>query len=118
MVVRARLTAATAFVLATDGESRASATLTRSASSELSASYDPLLKSLLPLAQRRPDDRLLDRVPGLRPGDGDQFRFVGALVKEMQSGIGQVLEGLDDDMTIVLPPHQVKAIEGAIALAA
>ena len=36
----------------------------------------------------------------------------------MQSGIGQVLEGLDDDMTIVLPPHQVKAIEGAIALAA
>ncbi len=118
MVVRARLTAATAFVLATDGESRASATLTRSASGELSASYDPLLKSLLPLAQRRPDDRLLDRVPGLRPGDGDQFRFVGALVKEMQSGIGKVLEGLDDDMTIVLPPHQVKAIEGAIALAA
>ena len=35
-----------------------------------------------------------------------------------QRVIGKVLEGLDDDMTIVLPPHQVKAIEGAIALAA
>jgi hypothetical protein len=115
MVVRARLTAATAFVLATDGEARAAAALTRSAVGELSASYDPLLKSLVPLAERRPEDSLLDRVPGWRSSDEDRFRFVGSLVGEMRSGIGQALDAVNDDMAIVIPAHQVKALEAAVA---
>lgn len=115
MVVRARLTAATAFVLATDGDARAAAALTRSTVDELSASYDPLLRSLVPLAERRPDDRLLDRVPGRRASDEERFRFVGNLVAEMKSGIGQALDAVNDDMTITLPAHEVKALEAAIA---
>jgi hypothetical protein len=118
MVVRARLTAATAFVLATDGEARAAAALTRSAVDELSASYDPLLKALEPLAERRPEGRLLDRVPGWRSSDEDRFRFVGSLVSEMRSGIGQALDAVKDDMTIVLPPHEVKAVEAALGAVA
>ena len=115
MIVRARLTAATAFVLATDGEARAATALTRSAVDELSSSYSPLLKSLVPLAERRPDDRLLDRVPGLRSNDEERFRFVGNLVAEMRTGIGHALDAVNDDMTVVLPAHEVKALEAAIA---
>ncbi len=118
MVVRARLTAATAFVLATDGDARAASALTRSAVDELSASYDPLLKSLVPLAERRPEERLLDRVPGRRSSDEDRFRFVGSLVSEMRSGIGQALDAVNDDMTVIIPAHEVKALEAAIASAA
>ena len=115
MVVRARLTSATAFVLATDGEARASTALTRSAVSELSASYDPLLKSLKPLAERRPEDGLLDRVPGRRSTDEELFRFVGNLFGEMQTGIGHALEAVNEDTTVVLPAHQVKAIEASVS---
>jgi hypothetical protein len=115
MIVRARLTAATAFVLATDGEARAATALTRSAVEELSTSYEPLLKSLVPLSERRPDDRLLDRVPGLRSNDEERFRFVGNLVSEMRTGIGHALDAVNDDMTVVLPAHEVKALEAAIA---
>jgi hypothetical protein len=118
MVVRARLTAATAFVLATDGDARAASALTHSAVGELSASYDPLLKSLVPLAERRPEERLLDRVPGRRPSDEERFRFVGNLVTEMRTGIGEALESVNEDMSIVLPAHEVTALEAAIALAA
>lgn len=117
MVVRARLTAATAFVLATDGDARAAAALTRSAIDELSASYDPLLSSLVPLAERRPGERLLDRVPGRRSTDEQRFRFVGNLVGEMRSGIGQALGAVNDDLTVVLPAHEVKTLEAAIAAA-
>ena len=92
MIVRSRLTAATAFVLATDGDARAASVLTQSAIGELSASYNPLLRSLVPLAERRPEERLLDRVPGRRSSDEDRFRFVGNLVAEMRPGIGVALE--------------------------
>jgi hypothetical protein len=115
MVVRARLTSATAFVLATDGEARAAATLTRSAVDELSASYNPLVNSLVPLAERRPDEKLMDRVPGRRSSDDDRFHFVGSLVSEMRSGIGKALEAVNGDTTIVLPAHEVKALEAAMA---
>lgn len=114
MVARARLTAATAFVLATDGDARASAALTESAVHELSSSYNPLLTSLVPLAERRPGERLLDRVPGRRASDEDRFRFVGDLVGQMRAGIGKALEAANDDMQIVLPAHEVKALQGAI----
>lgn len=114
MVVRARLTAATAFVLATDGEARASAALITNAVSELASSYDPLLKALEPLAGRRPDGRLLDRVPGRRASDEDRFRFVGSLVGEMRAGIGHVLNAVNDDTTLVIPSHHVKAIDSTL----
>lgn len=114
MVVRARLTAATAFVLATDGNARASAALTTSAVSELESSYDPLLRALEPLAGRRPEGKLLDRVPGRRASDEDRFRFVGSLVGEMRSGIGHALNAVRDDTSLVIPAHQVKAIDSAL----
>jgi hypothetical protein len=113
MVVRARLTSATAFVLATDGEARAAAAMTSSAVAELSSSYEPLLKALEPLAGRRPEGRLIDRVPGRRASDEDGFRFVGSLVGEMRSGIGLALEAAKEPTMVVLPPHLVKAIAAA-----
>lgn len=113
MVVRARLTSATAFVLATDGEARAAAAMTSSAVAELSSSYEPLLKALEPLAGRRPEGRLIDRVPGRRASDEDGFRFVGSLVGEMRSGIGMALESAKEPSMVVLPPHLVKAIAAA-----
>jgi hypothetical protein len=113
MVVRARLTSATAFVLATDGEARAAAAMTSSAVAELSSSYEPLLKALEPLAGRRPEGRLIDRVPGRRASDEDGFRFVGSLVGEMRSGIGMALEAAKEPSMVVLPPHLVKAIAAA-----
>ncbi len=115
MVVRARLTAATAFVVSTDGDARAGAALTRSSVDQLRNSYGPLLKSLKPLAERRPEERLLDRVPGRRASDEERFRFVGSLVAGMESGIGQALATVDDDMEIVLPAHEVKALDAAIS---
>lgn len=88
--------------------------MTRSSVNELSASYEPLLKALTPLAERRPDERLLDRVPGRRGDDEDRFRYVGALVGEMEDGIGGVLAGLDETTSIVLAPHEVKALEASL----
>jgi len=110
MVVRARLTAATAFVLAADGEARASAAMTSSAVQELKTSYDPLLRSLEPLAGRRPDEKLLDRLPGGRASDEERFRFVGSLVHEMRGGIGQALDAVHDDTALTIPAHEVRGI--------
>ena len=115
MVVRARLTAATAFVLAADGEARASAAMTSSAVHELQTSYEPLLKSLEPLAGRRPDEKLLDRLPGSRASDEERFRFVGSLVQEMRGGIGQALAAGRDDMALIIPAHEVKVIHAVLS---
>ena len=113
MVVRARLTEATAFILAADGDAQASSVLTRSSIEQLSASYVPLAKALAPLAERRPEAGLLDRIPGRRASDEERFRFVGDLVQQMDAGVGQALRSLDAESVVTLPAHEVKALEQA-----
>lgn len=118
MVVRARLTACTSMVLATEGDARAAAALARSAADELSSSYTPVVTTLKRLAGRRPDGQLLDFLPGKRSSDEDRFRFVGALVKDIEDGVGQAIRGLDAETTVTLPAHQVKELASQLEIVA
>jgi hypothetical protein len=114
MVVRARLTDCTAFVLATDGEARASASLARSAVDELEHSYRPLITALERLADKRPEGGPLDRIPG-RKVDDDRFWYVRNLVREMDSGIGHALRALNEETSLTIPAHEVRALDQGAA---
>ncbi len=114
MVVRARLTAGTALVVAADGDARMAAVLTQNAATELTRSYRPLAKALAPLAGRRPDAGIIDRIPGRREADDERFRFVVDLVATMQRGVGAAIDSLDEEDVVFLPAHDVKELEAAV----
>lgn len=116
MVVRARLTACTSMVLATEGDARAAATLARSASDELSSSYTPIVTTLKRLAGRRPDGQLRDLLPGKRASDEERFRFVGSLVEDIEDGVGRAIRGLDTETSVTVPAHEVKALTSHLKL--
>jgi hypothetical protein len=118
MVVRARLTSCTSMVLATEGDARAAARLARSAAEELSSSYTPIVTTLKRLAGRRPEGHLLDFLPGRKSSDEDRFRFLGALVKDIEDGVGKAVSGLDAETTVTLPAHEVKALATGLRVVA
>jgi hypothetical protein len=115
MVVRSRLAACTSLALAADGDAQASATLARSITSDLKASYEPLAVAVAPLASRRPDTGMLDRIPFWRVSGDQLFGFVLGLVEYLEGGVGQTLTSLEKPATVTLAAHDVKAIQAALS---
>ncbi|MCC6498165.1 MAG: hypothetical protein IT193_18100 [Propionibacteriaceae bacterium] len=117
MAVRARLTSATSFVLATDSAAATSVRMLEDAELELRSSYDRLVSTLAPLAERRPDGNWMHRIPGVSKGDSG-FRKAVDMVDHLKADIGEHLPDRSRTVELTLAPHQLLSLaDGTINLA-
>ncbi|MGE0732816.1 MAG: hypothetical protein AB7O92_32190 [Acidimicrobiia bacterium] len=118
MTVRARLTAATAFVLAADSAAASSVRMLEDAELELRSSCDRLIETLAPLAERRPDGNWMHRIPGVSKGDSGFNKAVN-MVDRLRTDVGAHLPDRSRTVEVTLAPHQLlSALDGTINLAA
>ena len=110
MVVRARLTAATAAVVASQGNGGSALRMIDDLDSELKHDYFELYRKLRALARFGPEKSWYNALPGLgnAPLLGGQVgeeakRRVASLVENMENLLGRAIEAHDLDVTVVLP---------------
>jgi hypothetical protein len=117
MVVRARLTAATAAVIASQGGGGSALRLIDDLDSELKHDYFELYRKLRALGRFGPEKSWWNALPGLgslpllggQEGE-DAKRRVASLVENMESLLGRAIDAHDRDVTVVLPAHVVAAL--------